>query len=769
MSERPYLDAPVSVLPKATTSRPVGTETVGEFLAGVRDGRHRTRVEAIRALDRKDARDIAKKGLPGCTFAGRFTTRNNAGLVDPSGVVCLDADDLPDVEAVRRRLAECPHVLFVFESVSGPRKPGLKVGVPVTPPPTTNAEARAAYDAAARAVGLSAEVDPAAKDLARLCFTSSDPHLYVNPEAVPVTVDFTTAGPGLGRGPGEEVDRLEDGRKYVTLRHFGGLLRYGGASPEVIATALHAIHERHSDVPGEPGPIDRLAAWFGTLDPDERGSLSRYLTDVHTPDAPTSPTQEVGAPAFAPFPTDVLPRPVADYVRAQASALNVDESAVAVPVLVALGAAVGNSYEVEPKPGWRERAAFWACLIQPSGTLKSQSVFVAVEPALKLEKEAADRYRTERDDYEANLSQWNELSKSAKAEVPKPSKPDRRRYRTGDTTVESLVSVHADATRGLLVYRDELSGWLGSFDRYARGDADQANWIELCGGRPIVIDRKSDERGVLYVERPNASVVGTIQPSTLAAKLGPGHFDSGFAARLLLTEPPARRRRWSEATVTSDVAGAYHSLVRGLYREDEGADVLPFSAEARALFVAFYNENGAVMDRLPDGPLRASLSKVEGYCVRLALVFHLCACAVRREIPGEVSAEAVERAVVVARWLRYEQARVYRLHGFDRLALDADERKALELPDEFGWGDVADVWEVSRSGAFKVIGRLLEKRCAEDAGHGKYRRVARLPDDLAAITFDPEVSKVHPSTVPSGDGLATDLPSLIEPATDAPL
>ena len=43
--------------------------------------------------------------------------------------------------------------------------------------------------------------------------------------------------------------------------------------------------------------------------------------------------------------------------------------------------------------------------------------------------------------------------------------------------------------RGLLMVRDELSGWLGGFDKYGGGGADRAFAIEMYGERSYVVDR----------------------------------------------------------------------------------------------------------------------------------------------------------------------------------------------------------------------------------------------------------------------------------------
>lgn len=510
MSE--YLAAVVSVFPSVEKTAPQRTVTIGEALAEIRDGKFRKRIGAIRELADKDARSHAKKSLPAYTFSGRFSRRAIAGLETPSGAVCLDADDLEDLDEIRARAESSPHVLACFQGPSGHQRPGLKIVGVVTPAPSTNAEHHAAYDALARELGLSDEVDAGAKDVSRLCYGSWDPDLYLNPDAVPLRVDYGPVQEGAGRGPGEEVDRLEEGRKYETLRHFGGLLRHGGASADMIRTALQALRLEHSDDPGEADPIDRLAEWLGEKDPGEYGSLSRFLRDVHTAHEPPRRTASSGVPPFVPFPVAALPPVVGAHVEEQAATLGVDPAGLALSVLPVLHGAVGNSRAVSPKPGWIERPSMWGAVILPSGAMKSQMVRVAVEPVLKLESEAAAEYAVKRDLYEEEMEAYNGLSKTAKAQAERPAKPDRQRYRTGDPTAESLVSVLAEIARALLLYRDELSGWLSGMNQYKGGrGSDLANWIEMHAGQSIVIDRKSDERGVLHVEYPNVSVVGTIQ------------------------------------------------------------------------------------------------------------------------------------------------------------------------------------------------------------------------------------------------------------------
>ena len=471
--------------------------------------------------------------------------------------------------------------------------------------------------------------------------------------------------------------------------------------------------------------VESMRDWYASKETEATARLRAESLTCGWRDTP------LGESSFLPFPTDVLPGAAAANVRAQAAALDVDEAAVGVATLVALAAAVGNTYAVSPKRSWTERAAIWAVLVMPSGAKKSGAVEAAVSPALAIESETRAEYEADSGRYRDELEQWNELAKSQQRSTPRPMPPAaRRRIRVGDTTVESVASVHAENDRGLLLYRDELSAWLGSFDRYARGDADLANWIEMCGGRPSVIDRKSNkEKPTIHVPRPNVSVIGTTQPKTLRQRLGPPHFDSGFAARLLFVEPPTRPRRWSDADVPREVTDGYADLIRRLYAVPMSADgptILPLSDDGKRAFVTFYDKHATIMNRTPEGPLRASLSKLEAYALRFALALHVAEAAQRGNAlaPGPVSFEAVARGVHLARWLRREQARVYAIHGFAEASLDRDERVARQLPEEFTWQDVKDAWQVGKSGAYVVIDRLIEKGLAEVVAHGKHRRIA---------------------------------------------
>ncbi len=73
-----------------------------------------------------------------------------------------------------------------------------------------------------------------------------------------------------------------------------------------------------------------------------------------------------------------------------------------------------------------------------------------------------------------------------------------------DTTLEGLVPILLQNPRGVLLTRDELVGWIGSFDKYSKGSAsaDVAHWLSLYNAESITVDRKTGNRPrYLYLTR----------------------------------------------------------------------------------------------------------------------------------------------------------------------------------------------------------------------------------------------------------------------------
>ncbi|MBG8552577.1 BT4734/BF3469 family protein [Hymenobacter guriensis] len=139
---------------------------------------------ALRALPPGPERDALKRGLDYVTPAGTFQpTRLAAHLAQPSGLLVLDFDHVPDVAAARAALlADAllgPAVVLLFTSPSGD---GLKCLLTLDARRSylDNFRAVATY-LASRYAPLGLVPDASGKDIARACFLCHDPDAYLHP------------------------------------------------------------------------------------------------------------------------------------------------------------------------------------------------------------------------------------------------------------------------------------------------------------------------------------------------------------------------------------------------------------------------------------------------------------------------------------------------------------------------------------------------------------------------------------------------------------
>jgi hypothetical protein len=167
---------------------------------------------------------------------------------------------------------------------------------------------------------------------------------------------------------------------------------------------------------------------------------------------------------------------VARFVNDGAKAIGCDPSYLALPVLTTLAAAIGDTHRLELKRGWGAPSILWSAIVGESGSAKSPAfrlvhriVEVRQGKALDRYAEASRAYERELVQYEKDLSFWKRQKNSTSDPPVKPEQPAAERFVISDTTVEALAPILSANPRGVLLARDELAGWFGSFDRYSSG------------------------------------------------------------------------------------------------------------------------------------------------------------------------------------------------------------------------------------------------------------------------------------------------------------
>lgn len=346
---------------------------------------------------------------------------------------------------------------------------------------------------------------------------------------------------------------------------------------------------------------------------------------------------------YRPFPVAALPSVLQRYVKGAAETIGCDESFVALPLLSAVAAAIGNTTWLTVKSGWHAPSCLWTAVVGESGTHKS--------PAYKMgTKFLFDQQRLMVAEHQLRMVDHQ-------PDTPEPKCPQ---IITSDTTTEGLAELLRHNPRGLGMMRSELSGWFGSFNRYTgKKGADEGFWLQVFDGDALMTNRKKD--GMSWVERPLVSVTGGIQPGVLATSCTQEHRESGMAARFLFAQPPRKPIKWTDAVLSDAIeartAEVFQRLV-GIKMGDQ-PNYIGMEAYTKKVFVEHYNSHHAAQAELV-GDHAATWSKLIGYVPRLALVLHVAECAdadCQDDLPPMAEASMLS-GILIAEWFKNEANRV---------------------------------------------------------------------------------------------------------------
>lgn len=181
-----------------------------------------------KAPDEETRQKLKIKTLPVFCPSGTFTSREDAAVIDFSGIVCLDLDHVLNKDAVISTVKSTPYVLAAFESPSD----GLKVLCLVKlneDDPTVHF--KAIYHHLGSQLGLSDRqdlvFDASCAHISRACFFSYSPKMYLNKNASPLEIDVATLPEyhavknQVAKGPKEEDDedvQVQPLTDYVEIR-----------------------------------------------------------------------------------------------------------------------------------------------------------------------------------------------------------------------------------------------------------------------------------------------------------------------------------------------------------------------------------------------------------------------------------------------------------------------------------------------------------------------------------------------------------------------
>lgn len=401
-----------------------------------------------------------------------------------------------------------------------------------------------------------------------------------------------------------------------------------------------------------------------------------------------------------PFPVDLLPERLAQFVRAVATATQTPNDLAGMLVFAAASTLAAREVRISPWAGWFESVIIWAVVGMPPGSGKTPVFTLVIAPVEEFERELQQSARPELARYEATAAlaahAVEDAAKRAK-ERPKDQRAQdayhaaidardslapvyRPRLLAEDATPESVAALLAQ--HGKIALLSDEGGPLALIGRYS--DSRGMSKLEVylkghTGTQSYRVDRRNGDP--VICERPAVTLGLAVQPEVLRS-LGekPEYRGRGLTARPLyaLPESLVGKRLPDAPPVPDAVSEDYGQLMRELGNAmmsggtfgDKQPHTLYLSEKAAELFRGFRRDLEPRLAEstgdLAEAGLTEWASKLPGQLLRVAALLHLLDDPAGN-LDQEVPADTMQRALDFAEYLIAHTRAV-----FDDM--DADER-----------------------------------------------------------------------------------------------
>lgn len=264
------------------------------------------------------------------------------------------------------------------------------------------------------------------------------------------------------------------------------------------------------------------------------------LDVVENPHWPAiEPLPEISLLPVLEFQTNWLPSGLDLWILDYAERSGCPIDYLAVSAMVEIAVLVGRKCAIYPKKhdDWLVVPNLWGAVIGRPSAMKSPAIQAMLKPLKKFEDQKNDDFAREVREYEIQSFINKAAQESAKKKLVTASQkddqktialvkeqlceiqntsaniPKRKRFITNDSTVEKLGVLLNENPNGLLLLRDELTGWLSSMEKHDRLH-EKAFYLECFNGSgDYTFDRVTRES--VHIESTIISVLGGITPGKL--------------------------------------------------------------------------------------------------------------------------------------------------------------------------------------------------------------------------------------------------------------
>ncbi|MGJ8744413.1 DUF3987 domain-containing protein [Polaribacter sp.] len=376
------------------------------------------------------------------------------------------------------------------------------------------------------------------------------------------------------------------------------------------------------------------------------------------------------------FPTEIFPKSVQNLIINAEETVGYNPEYLSAGILSACATAIGSSVRLH-NGSYHNPPILWLNIIGRSGDGKTHPLKFAKQPIAEMDKKSFTRFQSD-------------MQKHFNSEKKNEEKPVYNKNILSDFTPEKLSETLQHNKKGVLIFRDELLGWIKSFDKYKKG-GDQQMYLEFFNGDAISVDRVS--KGPIRVENPNVNILGGMQPKVLKDMASNNREDDGFLARFLFVYPKdLEPKLFTGKQIDESHYQSYSKLIQDLF----GTTNKTLKTTESQIEIYKEWQSRKVKECHHDDLETLIQSKLETYVWRLALILEMIEQTSIDIFSDKLSDKSLENAIILVEYFRTNALRVYnKLSSTNPLDNFSEDKQELfkELPMEFKKGDQAELFK----------------------------------------------------------------------------
>ncbi|PKH65911.1 hypothetical protein CXF61_04035 [Psychrobacter sp. 4Dc] len=409
----------------------------------------------------------------------------------------------------------------------------------------------------------------------------------------------------------------------------------------------------------------------------------------------------------------MMPKMIWDYASNCAERLSAPIEYVLMPLMVSLGSVIGTRLSIYPKmyDNWEIVPNCYGAIVGDPSSKKSPSLSEGLKPISHLVALAKNKYNEDKLEHDTQKELNKHMTKAAEKQLSELAKklatqaddateisqddlkakaqelaeakqsddliPEIKRYVTDDGTIESIGELESKHKNGMLVKRDELTGWLASLENESNQQARSFYLEGFNGLGSFQVDRIG--RGSVFIDTHCLSVIGGIQPDKLEyylSKTMKGLGNDGLIQRFQLMVypdplpnskerdlPPDKESRDAIynlfETIDSMQLGDFMRYGANPIDEYHKRPYYRFNDEAYQEFMNWYDALKLRAGEAEHSIIAEHLLKYAKTVPSLALIFHLVDCIEHGTSLGAVNINALKAALAWCDVLESHMMRIY--------------------------------------------------------------------------------------------------------------